>query len=75
MIDDAIAVLEAEVALFHIGTDAAPKEGTPEFFLCRAKYAGLSMLKQLRSVGIDDPRRIENFYRATSKALKAAVSE
>lgn len=70
MIDDAIALLEAEVAAFGQGTKDQPQEGTPEFFILRAKSIGLSMLKQMRVNGIDSPARVESFYKASLKHAK-----
>lgn len=71
-LDDAIAVLEIEVAGFKLGTQDQPKADTPEFFLVRAKAVGLSMLKQMRAKGLSEPERIESFYKQTSVTAKAA---
>lgn len=70
MIDDAIAILEAEVAAFGQGTKDQPAEGTPEFFILRAKSVGLSMLRSMQARGLDSPSRVESFYKATLRSAK-----
>lgn len=71
-IDDAIARLQQEVVSFNQGTAQQPKEGTPEWFLLRAKSAGLSMLKRLRQLGCqNDAAASERYYRTCSAVLKS----
>lgn len=78
-LDDAISVLEAEVAAFRPGTRDSPSNGTPEYFVLRAKSVGLSMLRQMKANDLAprtaDDNRAELYYKSISKAAKFGLVE
>lgn len=72
-LDDAIDLLSAEIAVFNVGTQAAPRPSSPEWYVLRAKTLAVSHLKRMRQLGLDqdqDGRSAEAFYRRTSQTIK-----
>lgn len=70
-LDRAIEQLSAEIADFQQGTKQAPKDGTVEWFLLRAKSLGLSHLKRMKQLGVEsDVAASERFYRKCSSSFK-----
>lgn len=68
----AIDQLQVEVDSFGQGTQAQPRENTPEWFLLRAKAIGLSVLKRMAQLDIErDPAACERLYRECSKEAKS----
>lgn len=69
----AIEILEAEVAAFNHGTQAAPSIGSAEWFVLRAKALAVSHLKRIRQLGLDNDqtgRAVEEHYRGASRLVK-----
>lgn len=70
-LDRAIVLMEEEVADFQNGTASAPKEGTAEWFLLRAKALGLSQLRRMKQLEVgDNPAAAERFYRGCAVTFK-----
>ena len=70
-LERAIVQLEAEVADFRQGSPGQPKEGTPEWFLLRAKALGLSHLRRMQQLQVGgDPAAAERYYRGCSALFK-----
>ena len=70
-LERAIEQLEAEVADFRQGSPGQPKEGTPEWFLLRAKALGLSHLRRMQQLQLEnDPAACERYYRSCSATFK-----
>ena len=70
-LERAIELLEAEVADFRQGSPGQPKEGTPEWFLLRAKALGLSSLRRMQQLQVGgDPAASERYYRSCSALFK-----
>lgn len=70
-LDTAIVTLEADVAAYRPGTSQAPKERTADWWRLRALSLGLSCLKQMRQLKVEeDAAAAERFYRACSKNFK-----
>lgn len=68
----AIDQLAAEIELFRPGTPAAPKEGTPDWFLLRAKSLSLSTLRRADQLMLgSNPPAAERFFNSCSKLFKA----
>lgn len=68
----AITMLEAELAPFAQGSKQQPKDGTPEWFLLRAKAHGLTLLKRMVQLGVhESPKSSELFARSVGRFLKA----
>lgn len=75
-LDRAIQLLQAEVAAFGQGTKNQPQEKSTEWFLLRAKASGLSLLKRMQQLGIEnDPAAAEHYYRRASKDAKLETTE
>jgi hypothetical protein len=70
-LDKAIEILQKEVEAFGQGTSGQPKDGTAEWFLLRAKSNGLSFLKRLKQLGIEEsPAASERFSREIKRFVK-----
>lgn len=69
----ALEVMQAEVTAFAPGTKTQPKERTTDWFLLRAKAAGLAYLQRVEQLGIaGDAGASERLYKAGSRHFKAA---
>jgi NOL1/NOP2/fmu family ribosome biogenesis protein len=70
-LDKAIAVLQEEVDYFQQGTKNQPAEKSTDWYLLRAKVAGLGLLKQMKVRGYEnDPASAERFARAHTKGMR-----
>lgn len=68
----AIEQLAAEVELFRLGTPSAPREGSADWFLLRAKMLSLSTLKRADQLMLGgNPPAAERFFTSCSRAFKA----
>lgn len=66
----AIQELQAEVDAFGQGTKTQPKEGSPEWYILRAKSCGLSMLKVMEKHCLPTIKAQDTYYKAATKYLK-----
>ena len=70
----AIRQLQAEVDDFRQGTVSAPKEGTQEWWVLRAKSLSLSTLKRADQLALgSSPQQAERFFGSCSRQLKHDV--
>ena len=70
-LERAIQELEALVAGFGQGGALAPREGTKDWFLLRAYALGLSQLRRMKQLALDEePAAAERFYRKASTTFK-----
>ena len=67
----AIVALQEEIDSFNHGTQQQPKEGTTAWFMLRAKSIGMSYLKRLEQLGVENnPAASEGVRREAGKLLK-----
>lgn len=72
----AIKQLEAEVGEFRQGTPSAPKEGTADWFLLRAKSLSLSTLRRADQMMLaGNPAAAERFFGACGRLLKHETAD
>jgi len=70
-LDRAILRLTEEIAEYQHGTPQAPKEKTVDWFLLRAKSLGLTCLRRMQQLQVEeDVAGAERFYRACAKSFK-----
>lgn len=70
----AIQALQVEVNDFRHGTPNAPKEGTQDWWLLRAKMLALSTLKRADQIALEgNPAGGERFFAACGRQLKHEV--
>lgn len=70
-IEQAILQLEGEIAVLQPGTKNQPGEGTTDWFVLRALALGLSNLRRMKQLEVqDDPAAAERFYRRCSNTFK-----
>jgi len=70
----AIKILQAEVDGFGQGTPRAPKEGTADWYVLRAKSLALSTLKRADQLALAySPAQAERFFASCGKTLKHEV--
>jgi len=75
-VERAIEQLQTEMVAFGQGTPNQPKEHSTEWFILRARACGLSMLKRMKQLGVEnEPAAAERFYRKASKEVKAETAE
>lgn len=71
-LDKAIELLETEISALGQGKKDQPKEGTPEWYVLRAKGVGLTFLRHAKANGRDASNpEFQRFYRKFSKEVKA----
>ena len=71
----AIALLAAEIEALGHGTSRAPKTGTADWYLVRAKALGLAALRQMQALGIeDDPTACDRLYKSLVREGKEEVA-
>jgi hypothetical protein len=72
----AIQALQVEVSDFRQGTAQAPKEGSQDWWLLRAKSLGLSSLKRAEQMALENNAKGgERFFGSCSRLLKHETSE
>lgn len=71
----AIILLEQELESLGHGTSRAPRAGTVDWYLVRAKALGLSALRRMEALGIaDDPAAVERLYKSLVREGKEEVA-
>ena len=74
-LEAAIRILQAEVTAFGQGTKTQPAEGSPEWFLLRAKVCGLTLLKKMQQLELDkSPKGADILYKKYSREVKAETA-
>ena len=76
-LDQAIGILDAEIAEFKHGTKEQPREHTPEWYVLRAKSLGMTYLLRVRQQELhqhQDLSAAERYYRVCAKQFKQLVA-